>query len=53
MPGVEIGRYSRLRRTIVNTGVKIPEMQTIGFDHEVDLANGYHVTESGVTVVGN
>ena len=53
MPGVEIGRYSRLRRTIVNTGVKIPEMQTIGFDHEVDLANGYHVTEGGVTVVGN
>jgi len=53
MPGVEIGRYSRLRRTIVNTGVKIPEMQTIGVDHEVDLANGYHVTEGGVTVVGN
>ncbi|MEO8591770.1 MAG: glucose-1-phosphate adenylyltransferase [Candidatus Solibacter sp.] len=53
MPGVEIGRYSRLRRTIVNTGIKIPEMHTIGFDSAVDLANGYQVTEGGVTVVGN
>jgi glucose-1-phosphate adenylyltransferase len=53
MPGVEIGRYSRLRRTIVNTGVKIPELHTIGFDPAADRANGYHVTDAGVTVVGN
>ena len=25
MPDVEIGRYSRIRRAIVNTGVKLPE----------------------------
>ncbi len=52
MPNVEIGRYSRLRRTIVNTGVKIPELRSIGFDPEADRASGYHVTEGGVTVVG-
>jgi len=52
MPGVEIGRYSRLRRTIVNTGVKIPELQAIGFDSEADRGHGYHITEGGVTVVG-
>jgi glucose-1-phosphate adenylyltransferase len=52
MPNAEIGRYSRLRRAIVNTGVKIPELQSIGFDPEADRAAGYHVTEGGVTVVG-
>jgi len=53
MPNVEIGRYSRVRRAIVNTGVKIPELQSVGFDPEADRANGYHVTEGGVTVVGS
>jgi glucose-1-phosphate adenylyltransferase len=53
MPNVEIGRYSRIRRAIVNTGVKIPELRSIGFDPEADRASGYHVTEGGVTVVGD
>ena len=52
MPNVEIGRWSRLRRAIVNTGVKIPESSTIGFDLEADRAKGYTVTEAGVVVVG-
>jgi glucose-1-phosphate adenylyltransferase len=52
MPRVEIGRYSRMRRAIVNTGVKIPESSVIGFDLEADRAKGYHVTEGGVVVVG-
>jgi glucose-1-phosphate adenylyltransferase len=51
MPNVEIGRWSRLRRTIVNTGVKIPESSTIGFDLEADRAKGYTVTDAGVVVV--
>jgi glucose-1-phosphate adenylyltransferase len=53
MPNVEVGRYSRIRRAIVNTGAKIPESSSIGFDVETDRANGYQVTEGGVTVVGN
>jgi glucose-1-phosphate adenylyltransferase len=53
MPNVEIGRYSRIRRAIVNTGVKIPELHSIGFDPDEDRARGYHVTEGGVTVVGD
>jgi glucose-1-phosphate adenylyltransferase len=52
LPNAEIGRWSRLRRTIVNTGVKIPESSTIGFDLEADRAKGYTVTEAGVVVVG-
>jgi glucose-1-phosphate adenylyltransferase len=51
MPEAEIGRYSRIRRAIVNTGVKVPESSIIGFDLEADRAKGYHVTETGIVVV--
>lgn len=51
MPNVEIGRYSRLQRVIVETGVKVPESSSIGFDPEADRAAGYTVTESGIVVV--
>ncbi len=51
LPGCEIGRYSRLRRAIVNTGVKVPESSVIGFDLEADRAKGYHVTDAGIVVV--
>jgi glucose-1-phosphate adenylyltransferase len=51
MPKVEIGRYSRLRRAIVDVGAKIPESSSIGFDVEADRAAGYTVTESGIVVV--
>jgi glucose-1-phosphate adenylyltransferase len=52
MPEAEIGRYSRVRRAIVNTGVKVPESSIIGYDAEADRAKGYHITESGIVVVG-
>ncbi|HJT88970.1 MAG TPA: glucose-1-phosphate adenylyltransferase [Bryobacteraceae bacterium] len=52
MPGVDIGRYSRGRRAIINTGVKVPESSVIGFDLAADRAQGYHITESGIVVVG-
>ena len=51
MPEAEIGRYSRVRRAIVNTGVKVPESSIIGFDAEADRAKGYHITETGIVVV--
>ena len=51
MPDVEVGRYSRIRRAIVSTGVKIPESTTIGFDLEADRAKGFAVTEGGIAVV--
>jgi glucose-1-phosphate adenylyltransferase len=52
MPDVEIGRNSRLRRAILNTGVKLAESSTVGLNPGADRANGYHVTEGGITVVG-
>jgi glucose-1-phosphate adenylyltransferase len=51
MPDVEIGRQSRIRRAIVNTGVKLPEGSAVGFDPDADRAMGYHVTDGGITVV--
>jgi glucose-1-phosphate adenylyltransferase len=51
MPKAEIGRYSRISRAIINTGVKVPESSVIGFDPEADRAKGYHVTEGGIAVV--
>jgi glucose-1-phosphate adenylyltransferase len=51
MPGAEIGRYSRIRRAIINTGFKVPDSSVIGFDAQSDRAVGYHVTECGITVV--
>jgi glucose-1-phosphate adenylyltransferase len=51
MPRVEIGRYSRIHRAIVDTGAKVPESSLIGFDEQADRAAGYTVTESGIVVV--
>ena len=48
-----VGRYSRIRRAIVDSGVSIPESSVIGFDAAADLANGHHVTESGIVVVSD
>ena len=53
LENVQIGRYSRLRNTIVGCGVSIPESSVIGFDAEADRAAGYTVTDSGVVVVAD
>jgi len=51
MPNVKIGRNSRIRRAIVDTGVEIPESTVIGYDEEEDRARGYTITDSGIVVV--
>ncbi|MFN7995478.1 MAG: glucose-1-phosphate adenylyltransferase [Bryobacteraceae bacterium] len=51
MPNVQVGRNSRIRRAIVDTGVHIPEGTVIGYDLDEDRARGYTVTESGIVVV--
>jgi glucose-1-phosphate adenylyltransferase len=50
MDGVEIGRYARLRRVIVDKYVKIPPGTVIGEDPEADRKR-FSVDESGVTVI--
>jgi glucose-1-phosphate adenylyltransferase len=51
MPGAEVGRYSRVRRAILNTNVKVQESSVIGYDLEADRAKGYQVTDAGIVVV--
>jgi glucose-1-phosphate adenylyltransferase len=51
LSNAQVGRYSRLRRAIVDADVEIPDSSVIGFDPEEDVRNGHHVTESGIVVV--
>lgn len=51
MEQVEVGRYSQIRRAIIDKNVVIPPHTKIGFDREEDLKRGFHVSAGGVTVV--
>jgi len=47
---VNIGRHCRIRNTIIDRDVQIPEGSVIGFDPVQDAKN-YIVTETGITIV--
>ena len=49
--GVEVGRRCRLRRVIVDKGVRIPPETEIGYDPAADAARGFTVTDSGLVVI--
>ena len=49
--GVVVGRHCRLRKTIIDKEVKIPQGTTIGYDLEHDRKRGFMVTEQGVVVI--
>jgi glucose-1-phosphate adenylyltransferase len=48
---VNIGRYSKIKKAIIDKGVFIPPYTEIGYNHEQDLSKGFHVSETGITVV--
>ena len=49
--GVEVGRRARLKRVIVDKGVRIPPETEIGYDPVADVARGFTVTDSGLVVI--
>lgn len=49
--GVHVGRHTRIRRAIIDKGVRIPSDIQIGFDAEEDAARGFTMTESGIVVI--
>jgi glucose-1-phosphate adenylyltransferase len=49
--GVDIGRRAKIRRAIVDKGVRIAEGIRIGYDEEEDLARGFTVSEGGIVVI--
>ncbi|HEX3108373.1 MAG TPA: glucose-1-phosphate adenylyltransferase [Thermoanaerobaculia bacterium] len=50
MDGVEVGRHCKIRRAIIDKGVKLPSGTTIGYDIEADKQR-FSVTETGIVVV--
>lgn len=48
---VKVGRYSRIRRTIVRSGIDLPEGTEIGLRADEDRARGYTISAAGITVV--
>jgi glucose-1-phosphate adenylyltransferase len=52
LDGVEVNRHAQIRRAIIDKNVIVPEGCQIGIDHEHDRARGFHVTETGIVVVG-
>lgn len=50
--GVDVGRYSQVRRAIIDKGVRIPAGIQIGFDPEEDRRRGLQVSDSGIVVIG-
>ncbi len=49
--GVDIGRYCRLKRVIVDKDVKLPPYTVLGYDLDFDRARGFTVTEGGIVVI--
>lgn len=49
--GVEVGRYAKIRRAIIDKGVKIPPETEIGYDLKHDQARGFTVSDNGVVVI--
>ncbi len=49
---VDVGRHARVRRAIIDKGVKIPAGAEIGYDHEQDRRRGFTVSENGIVVIG-
>jgi glucose-1-phosphate adenylyltransferase len=49
--GVNVGRYCRIRRAIIDKDVKVPPNTTIGYDLEHDRQRGFQITDQGVVVI--
>ena len=52
MDNCDIGRRAKLKRAILDKNVRIHADATVGYDLDADRARGWHVTESGVVVIG-
>jgi glucose-1-phosphate adenylyltransferase len=48
---VDIGRHVKVRRAIIDKGVRIPSGVQIGYDLEQDRARGFTVSPGGIVVI--
>ncbi|WP_153557448.1 glucose-1-phosphate adenylyltransferase [Roseimaritima sediminicola] len=49
--GVNIGRHAKIRRAIIDKGVRIPPGMEIGYDLELDRSRGFGISPGGVVVI--
>jgi glucose-1-phosphate adenylyltransferase len=52
MDNCDIGRRAKLKRAILDKNVRIPADTEVGYDLDADRERGWHVTESGIVVIG-
>jgi len=52
MDNCDIGRRAKVQRAILDKNVRVPPDTEVGYDLEADRARGWHVTESGIVVIG-
>jgi glucose-1-phosphate adenylyltransferase len=50
MEDVEVGRYAKIKRAIIDKGVKIPSDMRIGYDIEEDNKR-FYVSPNGIVVI--
>ena len=50
MEDVEVGRYAKIKRAIIDKGVKIPSDMRIGYDIEEDKKR-FYVSPNGIVVI--
>jgi glucose-1-phosphate adenylyltransferase len=51
LPDVDVGRWAKIHNAVIDRGCRIPENLEIGADPAADRANGFYVTDGGVTLV--
>ena len=51
LPYVNIARHARLRNVVIDRGVQVPEGLVVGYDEEKDRANGFTVSDGGITLI--
>jgi glucose-1-phosphate adenylyltransferase len=49
--GVEVGRHCRIRRAIIDKGVRIPPGFEIGYDLEKDRQRGFTISDNGIVTI--
>ena len=51
LENVDVGRYCRIRRAIIDKDVKLPPYTVLGYDADFDRSRGFAVSEAGVVLV--
>lgn len=49
--GVDVGRHAKIRRAIIDKGVRIPNGMRVGYDLELDRQRGFTISDNGIVVI--